>query len=177
MLPSAVVLPLIFLLSAGCVGALLLVGFYPLVAAHSKFRRRIELVAVSGQGTMLQPGGLDEGRRKRSVEATLREADEKQKSKAKKRAQYSLMGRLREADLSWSRRTYCLVSVGTGIGGFLLALTLLPALPAAGIGISMGLLLPHLFLKFRRNRRFKRFAAEFPNAIDVSCEASKPECH
>jgi tight adherence protein B len=167
MLPSAAVLPLIFLLSAGCVGALLLVGFYPRVAAHSQFRRRIAGVAVSGQGMALQAGGMDESRRKRSVEATLREADEKQKSKAKKRAKHSLRGRLREADLGWSRRTYCLVSLGTGIGAFVLTLGLLATLPAAGIGISAGLLLPHLFLRFRRNRRFKRFAAEFPNAIDV----------
>ena len=40
-------------------------------------------------------------------------------------------------------------------------------IPAGRIGIVAGLLLPHLFLKFRRKRRLKQFSAEFPNAIDI----------
>jgi tight adherence protein B len=164
---SIVVIPLILVLSTGCVGALLLVGFYPQVVAHTAFRRRVEFIAVSGQGIALHAGGLDESHRKRSVEATLREVEEKQRSKAKRRAKYSLLGRLRQADIGWSPRIYYLVSLCIGIGGVFIALTSFSLLTAIGLGVSAGMLIPHLFLKFRRNHRFKRFLAEFPNAIDV----------
>src|SRR5450830_726751 len=163
---SIVAIPLIFVLSAGCVGALLLVVFQQVVA-HTAFLRRVEFIAVSGQGMALHAGGLDESHRKRSEEATLREVDDKQKSKAKRRAKYSLLGSLRQADIGWSLRTYYLVSLCIGIGGVLIALTSFSILTSIGLGVSAGMLIPHLFLKFRRNRRFKRFLAEFPNAIDV----------
>jgi tight adherence protein B len=168
MLSSSVfVIPLIFVLSAGCVGAILLVGFYPQVVARSAFRRRVDFIAVSGQEMALHAGRLGESHRKRSVEATLREVDERQKSNAKRRAKYSLSGRLRQANIGWSPRTYYLVSLCIGIGGFLIALTSFYFPIAIGLGVSAGMLIPHLYLKFRRNRRFKLFLAEFPNAIDV----------
>jgi tight adherence protein B len=163
---SAVVLPLVFLLGAASVAAFMAAAFYPLMAARADYRRRLESVAPAGAAMPRDGGGPDDARRKR-LDATLRETDEKQRSKAKTRAKVSLVNRIRQADLNWSRRTYCLVSAGTGIAAFFLALSVLPPLPAAGLGVSGGLLIPHLFLKFRRNRRFKRFAAEFPNAIDV----------
>jgi tight adherence protein B len=166
MLSSAILLPLIFLLGAACVGALLLVGLYPRVAANSAFRRRIEFVSAASVKTA-QASTLDESRRKRSVAATLTEADEAKRSKAKKRAGQSLIVRMRQAGLNPSRRTYYLASLVIGIGIGLLAWMVIDMSPAAALGVAAGLLLPHLFLKFKRNRRFKRFAAEFPNALDV----------
>jgi tight adherence protein B len=164
---STLLLPLIFLLAAASVGALLLVAFYPQIAAGSAFRRRVELVAAVGRPMAPQSHGFVGSRRKRSVEATLREADEKQISKAKKRTRQTLTVRIRQANLNWSRKTYWLVSAGTGIGAFLLTLLVFDTIPAGRIGIVAGLLLPHLFLKFRRKRRLKQFSAEFPNAIDI----------
>lgn len=163
---SAVVLPVIFLLGAASVAALLAAGFYPRIAARAEYRRRLDSIAPAETAMPQEAGGPDEGRRKR-LDATLRETDEKQRSKARTRAKMSLLIRIRQADLNWSRRTYCIVCAGMAIAAFLLALSVLSPFPAAGFGSSAGLLIPHLFLKFRRNRRFKRFAAEFPNAIDV----------
>jgi tight adherence protein B len=165
MLSPALVFVLIFLLGAGCVGALLLVAFAPRLAARSAFHRRIERVAAAGPAMTPQ---ADEGRlRKRSVEQTLREAEANNKIKGKKRAKPSLPVRLRQAGLSWSPKIYYLLSVAAGIVVFLPAWIALGGLPAAGLGISAGLLLPHWFLGFIRARRFKRFADEFPNALDV----------
>ena len=55
---SALLLPLIFLLGAASVGALLLVAFYPQIAAGSAFRRRVELIAAVGRPTAPQSHGI-----------------------------------------------------------------------------------------------------------------------
>ncbi len=151
-MPLFVFIPLIFLLGACGVGGLLLAALYPQVTVGAALDRRLELVSVT-----------------RTVEGTLREAEEQQKLKVKNRANPTLLVRMRQGDLSWSRNTYCLVCVVTGIVAFLLILsaTGLGALPAVGFGAAAGLMLPHLYVNIKRDRRFKRFSAEFPNALDV----------
>ena len=151
-MPLFVFIPLIFLLGACGVGGLLLAALYPQVTVCAALDRRLELVSVT-----------------RTVEGTLREAEEQQKLKVKNRANPTLLVRMRQGDLSWSRNTYCLVCVVTGIVAFLLILsaTGLGALPAVGFGAAAGLMLPHLYVNIKRDRRFKRFSAEFPNALDV----------
>jgi tight adherence protein B len=166
MLSSAFFPVLIVLLGACSVGGVLL-AFYPPNKAGAALDRRLEV--ISGAGATGRGRTTDESRRKRSVEVTLREVEENLKFKANKRANPSLLVRMRQANLSWSRKTYYSVCVATGIAVFFLIMgaTGLGALPAIGFSMSGGLLLPHLYVKFRRNRRFKRFTAEFPNAIDV----------
>ena len=169
MLSPAIFALLIFLLGTCSVGGLLLAALYPRFAAGSALDRRLALISLATGPATLQEGAPEEGSRKRSVEETLREAEEKLRAKAKRGAKPSLVVRMRQAELSWSKNTYFLICVVTGMAGFLLILstTGLGTLPAVGFGISGGLLLPHLYVSFRRNRRFKRFAAEFPNAVDV----------
>jgi tight adherence protein B len=152
MLSFVILLPLIFLLGACSLGGLLLAALYPRVTAGAALDTRLGLISAT-----------------RTVEATLREAGEKLKFKAKSRARPPLLVRMRQGNLSWSRKTYYLICVATGIVAFLLLLsaTGLGALPAAGFGAAAGLLLPHLYVKIKRDRRFKRFSAEFPNALDV----------
>lgn len=169
MLSSVIFLPLIFLLGACSVGGLLLAGLYPRVTAGAALDRRLGHISATGTVATLRGGATDESRRKSAVEVNLQEAEEKLKFKAKNRANPSLLVRMRQGDLSWSTKTYYLVCVATGIVAFLVILSLagLGALPAVGFGIAAGLLLPHLYVKIKRDRRFKRFSAEFPNAIDV----------
>jgi tight adherence protein B len=149
---SFIFLPLIFLLGACGVGGLLLAVLYPRITAGAALDRRLRLISVT-----------------RTVEMTLREGDQRQKLRAKSRANPTLLVRMRQGDMSWSRKTYYLVCVATGIVAFLLIMgaTELGALPAVGFGIAAGLLLPHFYVKIKRARRFKRFSAEFPNALDV----------
>lgn len=158
---------LIFLLGACCVGSLLMAAFYPRIAATSALDRQVEIISA---GSVAAARGTRDGKpRKRSVEETLREAAEQQRAKAKKNAKPPLIVRLRQADLSWTKNTYYLVCVATGIASFLaISSTMgLGTLPAVGFSISASLLFPHLYLTGRRSRRFKRFGAEFPNSIDV----------
>lgn len=108
-------------------------------------------------------------RRMRTVEETLREIDAKLRAQGRGRgAKTTLVQRLRQARLSWTKQTYFLISGGVGIGSFALAFLLgIQLYAAAGFGLAGGLLLPHLYVGFRRNRRFNRFTAEFPTAVDV----------
>jgi tight adherence protein B len=101
------------------------------------------------------------------IEKTLREIEEKQK--AKKGSRPSLLIRMRQAGLNWSTRSYFAACLLIGAGAFALAAGAfrLGPLSALGFAVSAGLLWPHWYVNFRRNRRLNRFAKEFPNAIDV----------
>ena len=169
MLPPIILVAVVFLLSTCCVGALLLGVLHPRLASASTLDRRLALISVPAGPSRPKVGAPEESRRKRSVEETLREADEKLHARAKRSTKPSLSIRLRQAELGWGKRTYYLVCIGTGLAALLVILvaTGFGTVPAVGFGLSAGLLLPHLYVGFRRNRRFKRFAKEFPNAVDV----------
>ncbi len=151
----------IFLFSACGTLCLLVAAFYPQVRGPSPPDRRIAQIAATGLAKV-----ADSGARKRSIEETLREADEKLKSKT---ARPSLVVRMRQAELKWSRSTYYLVCVIVGLSSFFLfwGAIGLGGLAAIGFGLSAGLLLPHWYVSFRRSRRFKRFLLHFANAVDV----------
>ena len=159
---------LLFVLGTVSAGALLLAAFYPRVSGATHLDRRVALMTAP---TLRAAGeaGVKESTRKRGVEETLREAAAKEKAKAEKRTKPSLLIRMRQAELGWSKSTYYLVCFGAGLVAFLVAKIVfgLGNVPAAGFGLSGGLLLPHLYVGMRRKRRLKAFGNEFPNAVDV----------
>ena len=169
MLSSVMFFSLIFLLGACSVGGLLLAALYPRVKVGAALDRRLKFISATGTVATLRGGATDDGHRKRTVEVTLREAEEMLKFKGKKHAKPPLLVRMRQGNLSWSRTTYYMICVATGVAAFLLILstTEFGALPALGFGTAGGLLLPNWYVRIRRNRRFRRFSAEFPNAIDL----------
>lgn len=150
---------LIFLLCSVSVLCLLLILFYQRAMAPSPLNRRIELIAAKGVAKQAYRSV-----RRRSIEETLRDADEKRKAKP---AKPSLLVRLRQAELRWSKGTYYLVCVVVGLAVFFPVWTGLGMLPAVGFGISAGVGLPHFYVNFRRRGRFKRFLLQFANAVDV----------
>src|SRR5438552_10321356 len=162
MLSNAILAFLIFLLSASSAQCFLMAALYRRVAAASPLDRRMEFISVRGATKQ----GVDQNSRKRSVEATLHEVEETLKART---AKPSLLVRMRQAQLDWSKSTYYVICGVTGLVTFLLVLvaTGLSVYPAVGFGISAGLLFPHWYVTFKRSRRFKRFTAEFANAVDV----------
>jgi len=158
----------VFLLIAASTGSLLFAALYPRVAAGSALDQRLELISDSNP-LARRPGNNDDGRRHRSVEEILREVDEKQKAAGKTRSKPSLLLRLRQANLSWSKTTYWLVRLAVGI--VVLAATSLALglgiLPAIGFAITGGLAGPHLYVSYRRKARFAKFTEEFPNAVEI----------
>jgi tight adherence protein B len=165
---SPLLLPIIaFVLAAGSVGGVLLALFYPRLAGGSPLDRRIEAILPSRAGAVRLTDGGAEKARKRSVESTLQEADERQKGEKRKNHKPSLAMRLRQANLGWTSRKYHLICAAAAGLLFLPFFVLVGPLPAAGLGIAGGLLFPHLYVGLCRRRRFERFRSLFPDAIDV----------
>jgi len=154
------------LLAALSIGGLLVAIFYSRVAQRSESRKRFAAIAAQEAPTSNRAATSENGR-KQAIETTLRELEEKQKFRPG--AKPSLINRMRQAGLSWSKQTYYIVCSGSGAGSFVVTVALfnISVLPALGFGIAGGLLLPHLYVNRRRNQRLKRFSAEFPNAVDV----------
>jgi tight adherence protein B len=165
---SSTLLPIIaFLLGAGSVGGVLVAAFYPRIAGGSPFDRRIQVISASRSGAVRPFDADAEKTRKRSVKATLNDADELQEAKALKRYKPSLSTRLRQGGIAWTTRGYYLVCGGAGMVMFLATLGIVGLLPAVGFGLAGGLLVPRLYVGLKRSRRLERFRKAFPDAIDV----------
>jgi tight adherence protein B len=151
------------------VGGLLAAALYPRLTGADKSTKRLESIAETKRRAAADRIAQEEGRRKRSVEDTLKELEEAQKAKARKSQKPTLTNRMRQAGLAWSKRTYYMVCVGAALASFVvfLAIVGLGPIPAVGFALSAGVLLPHFYVNFKRNRRLKQFTMEFPNAVDV----------
>ncbi len=165
MLSPDIVQILLVVLVALCSGGVLVALFYSQVANVSESRRRFSAIAAPEAPAAKHSRSTDSQRRQ-TVEATLREIEERQK--ARKGAKPSLHGRMRQAGLTWSAKTYHMICIAAGFSVLCVLLAFgTDVLPAVGFGVAGGMLVPHLYVSTRRNRRFKKFANEFPNAVDV----------
>ena len=162
-------LVLTFLLAAICVGGLLFALLQPQLARSARMARRMQMVLRNQASPSAGQGRVEGRQRRRSVEDTLREIEEKQKAVARMRSRKSLQSRLREAGLGWSNFGFWGICAALGSVLFLglwlgAGLDMIYAAVLAPIG---GAFLPHAFVKRRRNRRLREFAAQFPDAVDV----------
>lgn len=137
------------------------------IAYEQTVRERVQKIGGRGrQGVKSQKN--NQKRRQRDVDAVLADMEEQEKARANKATKPSLVLRMRQGGLTWSRRTYFLVSLVVGVLAILFFMAYgLNTFAAAGFGGACGLLLPHLYVGFMRKRRLKKFSKEFPNAIDV----------
>jgi len=125
------------------------------------------LAAVGATNTSKGRNARSEDSKRRDIEKALREMEEKQKSQTGPRP--SLLVRMRQAGLGWSTTTYYVSCVIVGAASFIVMMNsfYIGLLPPLGFGAAAGLLGPHFYVSYLRSRRFKKFAKEFPNAIDV----------
>jgi tight adherence protein B len=166
MLSSTALQIAIVLLTAGSTAGVFLALLYPYLAGDRQSAQRLVAVA-EGHNSAHTGSKSGAGNRKRSLDDVLREIEEKQR--VKRRASPTLSARIRQAGLSWSKTTYYALCLAAGLLSFLVVFAGfgLGVLPALGFGFAGGLLLPHFYVNFTRARRFKRFSAEFANAMDV----------
>ncbi len=160
---------LTFFLAALCVGGLLFAVLQPYLSRAARYGRRTQMVLRDHASSGAAHGRAEGRQRRRSVEDTLREIEEKQKAMAKSRSRRSVQSRLREAGLGWSKHVYwgiraatmCTLFLGLWLGaGF--------GLPyVAALSVLGGIFLPRTYVNFRRNRRLRAFAVQFPDAVDV----------
>lgn len=165
-MPSPDIIPIIVAaLAAVSVIGLLVAIFYSQLDKNAESQKRLAAISTSGAAGG-RPARAEDSKR-RDIELTLRELEEKQK--AIKGSKPSLLIRMRQAGLAWSTNTYYAWCGIAGASTFLLILALsgIGLFPALGFGTAVGLLGPHLYVNFLRDSRFKKFTKEFPNAIDV----------
>jgi tight adherence protein B len=155
----------VFVLAAVGVLSALLAFTYPRVRKDYPLNRRIEMTVSTGNASGAQRT-IGDAARRRSVEDTLRENEERA-AKAKT-AKPSLTARLRQAQLGWTKNTYYVICVILAVvAGGLVLLAGLGKVPAIGIGMTAGLWLPNYFVNFKRRRHFKRFTANLADAVDI----------
>jgi tight adherence protein B len=168
--PTAVLIALIVLamLSAG---SLAYVFLYRRIETEDTVGRRLGQIQGRLANPVPDPGArvvVDPAKRRKSVQESLKELDEKQKAQAKRSKSPPMSLRLEQAGLNWSRRAFLIFSLVCGAVAFALTYLLhapLYACAAAGFAGMVGL--PRWIINFLRKRRMKRFVEEFANAMDV----------
>lgn len=159
---------LIFFLTALGTGGVLYAFFQPRFTYEAGVRKRLRIAAGTPLGIQRQAGGAATSR-KRSIEETLKEIEDKQKEKARRSSSPSLTERLRQSGLGWSRTTYFIICTAKGLMAYLVTAFIIGLSPLVAVGLSVmiGILLPRSYVSFNRNRRLAAFGNELPNAVDV----------
>ncbi|RUU12128.1 type II secretion system F family protein [Mesorhizobium sp. USDA-HM6] len=113
-------------------------------------------------------------RRRKSLQDSLKQLDEKQKSNDRNIKKPPLKVQIRQAGMTVSIERFYIYSVICGVAlTFLVYLAGAPLLVLPGALLAGAFGLPRWFVSFRRARRVKAFLEEFPNALDIIVRAVK----
>ncbi|HEY4191046.1 MAG TPA: type II secretion system F family protein [Mesorhizobium sp.] len=113
-------------------------------------------------------------KRRKSVQDSLKELDQKQKTRDVNVKKPPLKVQIRQAGMTVSMERFYLYSAICGIVVAAVAyLAGAPLIIVPGALIAGALGLPRWFVSFLRGRRIKRFLNEFPNALDIIVRAIK----
>lgn len=166
MLTPEMIPVVVALLATFCAAGVVITIFYSYIGRRSESHKRFAAIAASSY-VSTRTTNTDETKRKKVVEATIRELEEKQR--LKKTSKLTLTIRMRQAGLSWDLKTYYIVCVAAALVSFAVSLWVfgLGLFTSIGFGISGGMMLPHFYVNGMRASRFKKFSNEFPNAVDV----------
>ncbi|MGD9866437.1 MAG: type II secretion system F family protein [Hyphomicrobiales bacterium] len=164
MLDPQIVQLAVMALAALSIGGIVYVVVMPFLGSERRASKRLEL-ASKGVGARKVRGVPEQlSTRKRQVEDTIKELENKQKKKKK----ISLTVRLLRAGLNVPTRSFYIASLVTG---FLIAavvfITGSPPVIALAAGFAGALGLPRWLLSYLTKRRQKKFLTEFANALDV----------
>ncbi len=161
----------IFALAALSAGGVAYAFLYGRIQTENTTEKRLEQVQRKQRGVdsvaAARTQAVDSKRRK-SVQETLKELEEKQQAKAKHSKSPPLTTRIQQAGLSWSRRTFWLISLACGLVLFVVVFLAGAPLYLTAAAAVVGFLgLPRWFVNRLRKRRIRQFVDEFANAVDV----------
>lgn len=154
-------------MAAVSVGGLAVALFYPSLSGGARRDKRVAAMKGRGTGTSRLPGkNADQNRdRRRKVQDTLKQLEEKQKAKKKK---VTLRNSIQQAGYKISVKTFWIISIVAGlVTSIVVLLTGSPPLVSVGVGFIATFGIPRWVLGFLKKRRAAKFLNEFANAIDV----------
>ncbi|GAA2869985.1 type II secretion system F family protein [Aminobacter sp. P9b] len=170
---------LVFVALAGLSAGLVAYAFlFKRMETESNTERRLSTVRQTETDRSLVKASRDRtaevAKRRKSVQDTLKELDDKQRAKDRNIKKPPLKVQIRQAGMQVTIERFYVYSVVCGIVATLfvyIAGAPLILLPGALLAGTIGL--PRWFVAFRRNRRVKQFLEEFPNALDIIVRAVK----
>jgi tight adherence protein B len=155
---------LIILLSVAALSGAFFIFVFPLLSGEAKAEKRHAQIVAKGIARRGVERVVDSAARRKQVAESLKELEQRNAAKKK----ISLDTRIAQAGLELSKRNFFLAS-----GACAAVITLIifvvsgnPVMALAGVLIG-GFGLPNFWLNWMLNRRMKKFALEFPNALDV----------
>jgi tight adherence protein B len=152
-------------LSAGGLAYALLYGR---IQNENTTERRIGFAQGQGRIEARERAAADPSRRRKSIQDTLKEVEDREKSRAKRSKAPPIATRIQQAGLSWTRRQFMLLSLACGFVVFVVGwIAGLPLYAAAALAVAGLLGVPRWIVNFLRKRRMKKFVDEFANAMDV----------
>lgn len=159
-------------LAALSAGGLAYALLYGRIESENTAARRLEFVQGKGDGVTADAARgrqlVDVARRRRSVQETLKDLEANQKAKNRKSKAPPIKLRMEQAGLSWSKRTFYLISAAAGAGLFVVFFVFNAPLWVAAVFGLVGLLgLPRWLVNYVRKRRLAKFIEEFANSVDV----------
>lgn len=168
----------IILLAGLSAGAVAYAFMFNTIANERKAGRRLDEVKKAETDTNVVKASRDRlaeaAKRRKSVQDSLKELDERQKVKDTRMRKPPLKGQIKQAGLSMSVQTFYIYSAIAGL--FLAIATFFAgapiwAVPGALIAGAVGL--PRWVLAYFRGRRVKAFLDELPNALDIIVRSVK----
>lgn len=165
-------------LAAASAGAVAYALMFTTISNERQTGRRIETVKKSNTDRRAMKDSRDRlaeaARRRKSVQESLKELEDRQKLRDRSSTKPPLKIRLRQAGLTVSVQRFYVYSVICGLAlvfvAFIFGAPML-ALPGALLVGVLGV--PRWAVAYLRRRRVKAFLNEFPNALDVIVRAVK----
>jgi tight adherence protein B len=170
---------LAFIALAGCsAGAVAYAFLFNNMANEKNVEKRLETVKKADTDRIVVQASRDRlaeaAKRRKSVQDSLKELEEKQKVKDVNLKKPPLKMQIRQAGMQVDLRRFYIYSVVCGavltIAAYFLGA---PLIVLPGILLAGGLGLPRWYVAFRRARRVKAFLNDFPNALDIIVRAVK----
>ena len=157
--PTQILVPLLAMLA---VGGVVYAVAYPLLSGDAKADKR---KAALQTRSPIQAGGRvnDAAKRRKQVAESLKELDARNKSK-----KLTVETKLIQAGVGWTKRGFYIGSAVAGlVVGAIAYLVSGNPITTLAVALVAGAGLPAWVLKYLRNRRIKKFLAEFPSAVDI----------
>ncbi|MGN6765348.1 MAG: type II secretion system F family protein [Rhizobiaceae bacterium] len=170
---------LLFVVLAGCsAGAVAYAFLFTRISNEQNAEKRLRIVKSADTDRVSVKASRDRlaevAKRRKSIQESLKELDEKQKLKDRNVKKPPLKVQIRQAGLNLSMERFYLYSALCGL--FFSAIVFIVGAPiyvVPGALLAGAFGIPRWLVMFMRARRVKAFLNEFPNALDVIVRAVK----